>query len=370
MLAAQPGTLPDLRLVVFGGEALAVSSLRDWFSQYGDQHPLMVNMYGITETTVHVTARTLCREGAARAGSPIGEPLADLSLQLLDRYGEPVLPGVAGEIHVGGPGVARGYLNRPGLTATRFVPDPDGPPGARCYRSGDLARRRADSEIDYLGRADQQIKIRGFRIEPAEIEAALRLHSTVRDAAVVFDPNPQGEPRLIGYLTGIAHDDINTLRTHLAASLPAHRVPAHLVVLDRRALPAPAAVAQNAYEPPATPTEALLAAIWTRVLGIAPGRNDNFFALGGDSILSLRMVNEVRNATRCNVPLQGIFTTSSLQGFAAWLDTLAASAASDTGEGTPPVVRRASRRARIDLEAEGVRMRSVITKPDEMTNGA
>jgi non-ribosomal peptide synthetase component F len=129
LLAAQPGVLPDLRLVVLGGEALAVSSLRDWFSHYGDQRPLVVNMYGITETTVHVTARTLCREDATHTGSPIGEPLADLSLQLLDPYGQPVLPGVAGEIHVGGPGVARGYLNRPGLTATRFVPDPDGPPG-------------------------------------------------------------------------------------------------------------------------------------------------------------------------------------------------------------------------------------------------
>ncbi|RQY46732.1 amino acid adenylation domain-containing protein, partial [Burkholderia stagnalis] len=180
LLDRQPGTLPALRLVVFGGEALAPASLRGWFDRYGDARPRLVNMYGITETTVHVTARTLRSADADAPLSPIGEPLADLSLQLLDRHGEPVLDGVPGEIHVGGAGVARGYLNRPGLTAARFVPDPHGAPGARRYRAGDLAQRQADGEIHYLGRADQQIKIRGFRIEPGEIEAALRAHPAVR----------------------------------------------------------------------------------------------------------------------------------------------------------------------------------------------
>jgi amino acid adenylation domain-containing protein len=337
LLAEQPGLLPDLRLVVFGGEALESSSLREWFARYGDQRPQLVNMYGITETTVHVTARVLGSADVGGALCPIGEPLADLSLQLLDSYGEPVLPGVTGEIYVGGAGVARGYLNRPGLTATRFVPDPYGPPGSRRYRSGDLARRRADGETEYLGRADQQVKIRGFRIEPAEIEAALRLHPAVRDAAVVCERSAQGEMRLIGYVSAVAAEELEGLRAHLVAQLPAHMVPAHLIrldtlplthngKLDRGALPAPETLAPHAHEAPATPTEKLLAGIWARVLGVTPNRNDNFFALGGDSILSLRMVNEVRSAIGRAIPLQGIFSAASLRGFAAWLDTLPASA--------------------------------------------
>ncbi|AOJ09695.1 hypothetical protein WS71_20550 [Burkholderia mayonis] len=397
LLDRQHARLPALRLVVFGGEALAPASLRDWFDRYGDVRPRLVNMYGITETTVHVTARSLRRDDADSALSPIGGPLADLSLHILDPHGEPALDGVAGEIHVGGPGVARGYLNRPGLTAARFVPDPAGPPGARRYRAGDLARRRADGEIEYLGRADQQIKIRGFRIEPAEIEAALRLHPAVRDAAVVCDADAHGNARLVAYVTRRAIDsadaardsnlppgslepaephhafdasfdacDAAALRAHLAARVPAHMIPAHFVALaalpltvngklDRRALPAPETrLDAVAHAPPVTPTERLLADIWTRVLGRSPSRHDSFFALGGDSIASLKALNAARHATGIDLPLQGMFAQPTLHALAAWIDSLAADAREPDA---PSPVRRAPRvRARISAGQDGSRL--------------
>ncbi|HEX6097856.1 MAG TPA: amino acid adenylation domain-containing protein [Thermoanaerobaculia bacterium] len=175
---------PSLRLVVFGGEALDPLLLGEWLDRFGDERPELVNMYGITETTVHVTWRQMRRNDVlARRGSVIGQPLGDLEVLLLDAHGEPVSPGIAGEIHVGGAGLARGYLDRPELTAERFVPHP-WRRGERLYRSGDLARRTAGGELEYLGRIDQQVKLRGYRIEPAEIEAVLRGDPRVRDCAV------------------------------------------------------------------------------------------------------------------------------------------------------------------------------------------
>ena len=178
--------------MIFGGEALEPSSLAPWFARHGDRQPRLVNMYGITETTVHVTYRLLAAADARPgAGSVLGVPIPDLSLDLLDRWGQPVPLGVAGEICVGGAGAARGYLDRPELTAERFVPDPFAASalgGARLYRSGDLARRRPDGELEYLGRIDHQVKIRGFRIELGEIEAALVAHPAVREAVVLAVP--------------------------------------------------------------------------------------------------------------------------------------------------------------------------------------
>ncbi|ALG73695.1 hypothetical protein VY88_23145 [Azospirillum thiophilum] len=201
----------SLRLVVFGGEALEMESLRGWFEHFGDSRPLLVNMYGITETTVHVTHRLLAMADLPKpgevtdqpeAGAPVGMPLGDLRWYFLDRHLQPVPPGVAGEIHVGGAGLARAYLNRPGLTAGRFVADPFGgsfgDPGGRLYRSGDLARFRPDGRVEYLGRADQQIKLRGFRIEPGEIEAAIRRQPAVADAAVLLRGDA-ADRRLVAY---------------------------------------------------------------------------------------------------------------------------------------------------------------------------
>ncbi|MGD2115541.1 MAG: amino acid adenylation domain-containing protein, partial [Acidobacteriota bacterium] len=194
-------TLPALRLVIFGGEALEPSTLSGWLERHG-RRPRLVNMYGITETTVHVTRREI-RNGdlGGRVGSPIGTAIPDLSLQLLDGRGSPVPVGVPGEIHVGGPGLARGYLGRPRLTAERFVPDPQGgAPGARLYRSGDLARHLPDGDLEYLGRIDHQIKIRGFRVELGEIEEALAGHPAVEDAVVTLQEDRDGDQRLVAHV--------------------------------------------------------------------------------------------------------------------------------------------------------------------------
>ena len=192
-----------LRWVVFGGEALEPRSLAPWFARHGDARPRLVNMYGITETTVHVTFRPLSIADAEAGGSMIGEPIPDLGVYLLDGRLEPVPAGVPGEIFVGGAGCARGYLGRPALTAERFVPDPfSGVPGARMYRSGDRARCGAGGDTEYLGRADQQVKVRGFRIEPGEIEAALLAQPGVREAVVMAREDEPGVRRLVAYVVG------------------------------------------------------------------------------------------------------------------------------------------------------------------------
>ena len=193
----------SLRVVIFGGEALDFRTLRPWFARNGTQSPRLVNMYGITETTVHVTQLALTvEEIETKSESLIGEPLPDLSCHLLDRHFRPVPIGAVGEIHVGGAGVARGYLNRPELTAQRFVRDPfSTDPAARLYRSGDLGRRRTDGSLEYLGRNDRQVKIRGLRIELGEIEAHLAAFPEVRDAAVLVREDIPGDKRLVGYVT-------------------------------------------------------------------------------------------------------------------------------------------------------------------------
>ena len=311
------GGLPGLALrrVLFGGEALEMRGLEPWFRRHGDRRPVLVNMYGITETTVHVTYRPLSAADLA-APSLIGVPIPDLQVHLLDAGGRPVPVGVPGEMYVGGAGVARGYLNRPDLTALRFVPDPfSGRPGARLYRSGDLARRRADGELEYLGRIDHQVKIRGFRIELGEIEAALAAHPQVRQAVVLAREDQPGERRLVAYL--VAGPAAGTppagpdLRAFLRERLPEHMVPAVFLVLpvlpltangkvDRRALPAPVperpALAGGAAAP-RNEAEERLAAVWAEVLRIPrAGIHDNFFELGGDSILAIQIVARARRA--------------------------------------------------------------------------
>ncbi|WP_186069436.1 non-ribosomal peptide synthetase [Burkholderia gladioli] len=310
--AARQNPLPDrLRYVVFGGEALEPSILQSWYAGRDANPPQLVNMYGITETTVHVTYRALGPSDAQQGGSPIGRPIPDLRLYLLDAHRQPVPLGAVGELHVGGDGVARGYLNRPELNAERFLDDPFvGQADARMYRTGDLARYLPDGSLVFLGRNDHQVKIRGFRIELGEIEARLAAHPAVREA-VVLALGEAADKRLVAYVVA-GHDPLlaGALRDHLAAQLPDYMVPAAFVrldalpltpngKLDSRALPAPdqAALASQAYEAPEGETECALAAIWAELLEVERvGRHDSFFALGGHSLLAVRLIEELRKA--------------------------------------------------------------------------
>ncbi|HYO57388.1 non-ribosomal peptide synthetase, partial [Archangium sp.] len=303
-----------LRYVIFGGEALPLRSLRPGFERHGDARPLLVNMYGITETTVHVTYRPLrARDVDEAPGSVIGEPIVDLSLLLLDKHQQPVPVGVPGEMYVGGAGVARGYLHRPELTQQRFLDDPfSSEPGARLYRSGDLARRLPDGDVEYLGRLDDQVKVRGFRIELGEIENALAQHPVLREVVVVPREDATGEKQLVAY--AVAHQGaeaptVGELRAFLRERLPEHMVPAAFVFLDaipltangkvnRRALPAPERLRPSlseGYVAPSNDLERLLCLVWSEALGLDPvGVDDNFFELGGDSIRSLSVVARAR----------------------------------------------------------------------------
>ncbi|OIN52090.1 non-ribosomal peptide synthetase, partial [Pseudomonas costantinii] len=301
-----------LRHVVFGGEALDVKSLRPWFERFGDSAPQLINMYGITETTVHVTYRPLSIADLEQdANSPIGEPIPDLSWYVLDGELNPVAKGCIGELYVGRAGLARGYLNRGDLTALRFIPDPFGESGARLYRTGDLAQYRSDGVIEYVGRIDHQVKIRGFRIELGEIEARLNALAVVREALVLAQDGPSGQ-QLVGYVIAApGHED--DLREHikaqLKADLPDYMVPTHLLFLtewpltangklDRKALPQPdASQVQQAYVAPHSELEQQIANVWQDVLKLERvGLTDNFFELGGDSIVSIQVVSRARQA--------------------------------------------------------------------------
>jgi len=251
---------------------------------------------------------------------PIGRPIANTRIYLLDAQGEPVPVGVAGEIHVAGDGVARGYLNRPDLNAERFIKDPfSNDPGARMYKTGDLGRWLEDGSIEFLGRNDFQVKIRGFRIELGEIEARLAEHPAVRETAVLAREDGPGDKRLVAYYTGDADVAADHLRAHLAETLPEYMVPAAFVQLealpltangklDRKALPAPDASAVRGYEAPQGETEQALAAIWQDILQIERvGRQDNFFEMGGHSLLVVKLVREIKQQFEVELVLHDVF---------------------------------------------------------------
>jgi amino acid adenylation domain-containing protein/non-ribosomal peptide synthase protein (TIGR01720 family) len=308
MAADEHRTAPlALRYVIFGGEALQIDALAPWFDRHGDQTPRLVNMYGITETTVHVTYRVITRADlAAGTGSRIGVPIPDLQLYVLDHHRQLVPEGLAGELYVAGAGVARGYLGRPELTAQRMVPNPFGE--GRLYRTGDLVRWRGDG-LEYLGRIDDQVKIRGFRIELGEIESVLASHPAVRECVVLMR-----DERLVAYVVGRAAampgevDGVAaaSLRGYAAARLPDYMLPAAFVVLaampltsngkiHRAALPEPAVAMSDSYVAPRTERERVLAEVWSEVLGVpSVGVHDNFFALGGDSIRSIQILSRAR----------------------------------------------------------------------------
>jgi amino acid adenylation domain-containing protein len=323
-----------LRLVIFGGEALDPRALQPWFARHGDQSPRIVNMYGITETTVHVTYRPIRAADAAQTStsSPIGRAIPDLVTYVLDRRFDPVPVGVVGELYVGGAGVARGYLGRPALTAERFVPDPfSSERGARLYRSGDLARRRPSGELEYVGRADQQVKVRGFRVELGEIEAALSGHPAVREAAVVAREAAGEGTRIVAY---VAPREITSreLRRWLAERLPEFMVPAAIVGLDslpltahgkidRRALPAPEGDRNglgDVYVAPRTSAEDAVANAWAEVLGLTRvGADDDFFELGGHSLLAAQVMSRLRVTFAAHLPLRAIFEARTVAALAS-----------------------------------------------------
>ncbi|MGH9362996.1 MAG: amino acid adenylation domain-containing protein, partial [Thermoanaerobaculia bacterium] len=342
-----------LRYVIFGGEALELQSLRPWFDRHGDERPRLVNMYGITETTVHATYRPLGRPDLdAGRGSVIGRPIPDLRIHLLDRQGQPVPVGVPGEIHVGGAGLARAYHRRAALTAERFVPDGlAGEAGARLYRSGDLARWLADGELEYLGRGDDQVKVRGFRVETGEIAAALRRHESVRECLVVAREDPGDAPherRLVAYVVPAAGEQPRPgeLRAWLKSRLPEYMVPSAFVALDRlpltahgkvdrRALPPPASARPDvgAVVAPRSPVEEALAALWCEALGLDEvGVEDSFFDLGGHSLLAVKLVARIREAFGVELPVRAVFTSPTVAALAREL------AEADASAPEPPLV--------------------------------
>jgi amino acid adenylation domain-containing protein/non-ribosomal peptide synthase protein (TIGR01720 family) len=304
-LSPELGGQLKLETVVFGGEALEPQRLRTWL----DGHPglpRLINMYGITETTVHASFREIVAGDIDSTASPIGVPLAHLGFFVLDGWLQPVPVGVVGELYVAGAGVADGYVGRAGLTASRFLACPFGAPGARMYRTGDLVWWGADGQLQYVGRADEQVKIRGHRIELGEIQAALAGLEGITQAVVIAREDRPGDKRLVGYLTGTA--DPAAARTALAERLPAYMVPAAVVALDTlpltvngkldtRALPSPDYQDADQYRPPADAVEEILAGIYAQVLGLERvGIDESFFELGGDSILSMQVVARARAA--------------------------------------------------------------------------
>ncbi|MFC9977666.1 amino acid adenylation domain-containing protein [Spirillospora sp. NPDC127200] len=332
--ADDPGRDLALRYVVFGGEALDLGRLADWYRRHPADAPRLVNMYGITETTVHVTHLEV-DPGRLDGGSLIGGPIPDLRVHVLDEALTPVAPGRTGEMYVAGAGLAHGYLDRPGLTAQRFVADPFGPPGSRMYRSGDLARTTPDGLLEFAGRADDQVKIRGFRIEPGEVEAALLALPGVAHAAVVVREDRPGDRRLVAYAVPATAPAtvaaLGDLRARLADRLPAHMVPAAVVELDalpltvngkldRKALPAPDHAAAATGTAPRTAREEALCALFAEVLGVpGVGVDDGFFDLGGDSLLAARLVSRVRAVLGVELGIRTVFETPTVAAIAAAL---------------------------------------------------
>ena len=324
------GELSPTADLVIGGEALTGEQLATWRAAHPDV--AVVNEYGPTEATVGCVAARIAPGEPVPAGPvPIGTPTWNTRALLLDAALRPVPPGVVGELYVTGTQLARGYHDRPGLTAERFLPCPYGPPGARMYATGDLARWRADGTLDYLGRRDDQVKVRGMRIELGEVEAALLAHPDVRAAAAAVRTDG-GEPMLVGYLVGPAHED--SVRAELARELPAHLVPAALVrldalpltpngKLDRAALPAPAAAepAQDSFVAPRTEAEALVSEVYADILQVEKvGALDDFFALGGNSLRGMRAMARIRAEVDVDLPMRALFSSPVVADLAAQIE--------------------------------------------------
>ena len=330
-----------LRYVIFGGEALVFNALKPWFDKHGDQQPELINMYGITETTVHVTYRRLSHNSLEKdpRRSLIGKPLKDLGVVLLNPAQQLVPLGVSGELYVRGGGVSRGYLNRTELTDDRFVQLPKLSPGERYYRTGDLARYTAEGDLDYLGRIDHQVKIRGFRIELGEIETALSTHPQIKDV-IILAKGEASDKRLVAYVAqetaqaGDTSTDLQEqLQQHLAQQLPDYMIPSVFVVLekfpltpngkiDRKSLPEPDFSGRQAeYLAPQTELEKMLCDIWQTVLGVERvGLSDNFFQLGGHSLLLMQVIARLQQAG-FSLAVRDLFGAPTLGALASHIET-------------------------------------------------
>ena len=329
MAAEVPGCFRPLRHLLFGGEAVDPARAAAVLAAGSPQR--LLHVYGPTEATTFTTWHAVREVAPGPRTVPIGRPLANARIDVLDAHLHAVPIGVPGEIYIGGEGLARGYLDRPDLTAERFVPDPSAAPGERLYRTGDLARRNRAGDLEFLGRVDHQVKIRGFRIEPAEVEAALRTHAAVGECAVVARPGPSGELGLIAYTVphAGAAPSSRELRSFLQDRLPDYMVPAAFMVLprlpqtpngkvDRTALPEPLLEAEpGGLEVPRGPVEEVLAGIWAEVLRIERvGAHDNFFDLGGHSLTATLVTSHVRVTFRVGLPTRAIFEAPVLRDLA------------------------------------------------------
>jgi amino acid adenylation domain-containing protein len=298
----------------------------------------LVNHYGPTETTVVATCAPVESGEGLSVSPPIGRPIDNSQVYIVDRSFNSVPVGVPGELCIAGDGLARGYLNHSDLTAEKFVPNPfSDRPGERLYRAGDLARRLSDGNIEFLGRIDHQVKVRGYRIEPGEIEAALRGHPQVSEAVVLAREDPPGNKRLVGYVVSRERAGIGDLRNFLSHKLPDYMVPSAFVFMeslpltsngkiDRGALPVPEQVRpelESAFVAPRTPTERALAKTWAEILKLERiGIGDNFFELGGHSLLATQVISRVRDAFEIELPLRSLFENPTVAGLAQRIEVL------------------------------------------------
>jgi len=357
----------SLRCVIFGGEALELQSLAPWFKRHGSVTPQLVNMYGITETTVHVTYRPLmARDLQESAGSAIGVPIPDLWILLLDERLRPVPDGVPGEIFVGGGGVCCGYLGREELTNSRFIADPFGG-GSRLYRTGDLARRTAEGDLHYVGRVDHQVKLRGFRVELGEIETLLARHPAVNECLVQVREGEDGGKMLVAYVVAKADaPSVSLLRDYLARGLPDYMVPGAFVRLeampltphgkiDRAALPPPDTSRpelKSAFVPPRNELERAIASIYREILKLDEvGVHDNFFDLGGDSLRVGRVIGSLRETLGVSLEMVKLFEYPTISALAEHLGT--------STSGRDPLGDAAERAAR---KREGLARRKQVVK--------
>jgi nonribosomal peptide synthetase DhbF len=333
MLLQQSGIPKWASMIVLAGEVLWI----DLVTRIQDELPSVpvINAYGPTESTVYATSWFAGAQLPDSLSAPIGRPIWNTQMYVLDGGLKPVPLGVAGEIYIGGTGLARGYVGRPGQTGERFVANPYGGEGERMYRTGDVGRWGKDGNLEFLGRVDEQVKIRGYRVEPGELEAVLRSHGGVRQAAVVVREDGRGGKQLVGYVVGVGSggEKVNgrELRKYVRERLPEYMVPAAVVELesmpltgsgklDKRRLPAPEFRGSGERRRPRTPREEVLCGLYEEVLGVERvGIDDNFFELGGHSLLAMRLIGRIRSILGVELPVRTLFEHPTIVYLSSYL---------------------------------------------------